>query len=288
MNTELLSQAYKDWMETIGYNTYTIKGNYLKTRDFLIYLNTQDISQIHQITPKHIQDWYTIQKQRKSHQTGKLLSNRTLNSYQTNLRLFSSYLHQTEQGSLEIQLTSEPEQAHQRQILTQAEINDLYTAAENSFNPLGNRVLLHLYYGCGLRRNEGIRLNKEDVQPEKGILYIKHGKGYKSRYIPLTESHIADFKTYLKTIENDTEPAFLRGETGKRMSRDIPNRRLKKLIRMTTNPQLQTKTIGLHTLRHSIATHLLQNGMEIELISKLLGHAFLDTTQIYLNVECKM
>lgn len=53
---------------------------------------------------------------------------------------------------------------------------------------------------------------------------------------------------------------------------------------MTTNPQLQTKTIGLHTLRHSIATHLLQNGMEIELISKLLGHAFLDTTQIYTHL----
>lgn len=284
MNTELLSQAYKEWMETLGYNLSTIKGNYLKTRDFLQYLQTQHITQLADITANHIKAWYTTQKQRKSKQTGKLLSNRTLNHYQTNLRLFSSYLHQTEQGSLDIQLSSEPEQEHQRQILTQAEIQDLYTAAENSFNPLENRILLHLYYGCGLRRNEGIQLNKEDVQPEKGVLLVKHGKGYKSRIIPITESQIIDFKQYLKKLENDTEPAFLRGDTGKRMYKDCPNRRLKKLIQQTNNYPLKSKTIGLHTLRHSIATHLLQNGMEIELISKLLGHAFLDTTQIYTHL----
>jgi integrase/recombinase XerD len=292
MNIQRLTQGYKEWMQTIGYHSCTISSHYGRIKNFLHYVKQQKAKGLQDITPEQIQAWYKIKKQMIHPQTGKQLSASTLNHHQCALRLFSSYLYHTGQGSLDITLHNEPVGEHHRSILTKEEITQLYTVAENSDKPLQDKILLHLYYSCGLRRNEGIRLNIQDIFTDKGILYISKGKGYTDRYIPLPDSLTGDFTRYLNTLKrnsgqrNNATP-LLQNETGKRVYTDYPGRRLKKLITATENQNLIEKSPGLHSLRHSIATHLLQNGMDIELISKLLGHAYLDTTQIYTHlVEC--
>ena len=98
---------------------------------------------------------------------------------------------------------------------------------------------------------------------------------------------------YLQNYLFDTRPLFLRtnkteaflvSKQGKRMNGQTILLRLKILIQRTENPGLQEKETGLHTLRHSIATHLLASGMKLESISKFLGHSSLESTQIYTHL----
>ena len=117
------------------------------------------------------------------------------------------------------------------------------------------------------------------------MLYVRKGKGYKERYVPFTESIKTDFKIYLqecrpKLVKEQTEEAFLTNNQGKRIGSTAQNKRLKELLKQTGI----TKPIGLHSLRHSIATHLMKSGMSIEDIAKFLGHAHLSSTQIYTHI----
>lgn len=121
---------------------------------------------------------------------------------------------------------------------------------------------------------------------EKGLLYVRKGKGYKERYVPFTESVKTDFRLYLQEsrpqlVKDRPEEAFLVNSKGQRLSSTAQSKRLKELL----NGASITKPIGLHGLRHSIATHLLKSGMQIEDIAKFLGHAYLSSTQIYTHIS---
>ncbi|MHB8209093.1 tyrosine-type recombinase/integrase [Mucilaginibacter sp.] len=109
----------------------------------------------------------------------------------------------------------------------------LYNAIDENTTGLRDRAMLSVYYGCGVRSNEGIQLNVSDILLEKGLLYVRKGKGYKERYVPFVESQYQDFKNYL----NYCRPGLVKGKT---------------LQERTGNEALQNKQVGLHTLRHSI------------------------------------
>ena len=184
-------------------------------------------------------------------------------------------------------------------ILTQEEIKLLYKITSLPYEPkkndkgivyheamqLRDRAMLSIFYGCALRRNEAYCLEINDIVFEKSVLHVRKGKGYKERMVPITKQSLEHLQNYLYDARpyfcNDKNEAFFVTHYGKRLGGTMMLRRLQQLIQLTGNATLQNKDIHLHTLRHSIATHLLQNGMKLERIKEFLGHSSLESTQIY-------
>lgn len=145
--------------------------------------------------------------------------------------------------------------------------------------------MLTVFYSCELRRNEVYHLDMSDINFEKSVLHVRKAKGYKERLVPITQQSLQHLQNYLYDARpyfcNDRNEAFLVTQTGKRLSGQAMLIRLKQLVQLTANTALQNKDIRLQPLRHSIATHLLQNGMKLERIKEFLGHSSLESTQIY-------
>lgn len=280
-----LTEGFKEWLHIIGYAPSTIDSLPRRAAELLEHAEKQGITNILHIQNHHIKTFYQLLKIKKSEQTGELLKNSTLNGIIRAWKLFSHYLEETDQGTLSIDIPYEIDDTIEREILTTQEIKALYNAADESILGLRDRAILSVYYGCGLRSNEGLCLNLTDVMVEKGLLYVRKGKGYKERYVPFTEAVKTDFRLYLqecrpKLVKERNEEAFLVNNQGKRIGSSTQTKRLKALL----NQANITKPIGLHNLRHSIATHLLKSGMQIEDIARFLGHAYLSSTQIYTHI----
>lgn len=280
-----LTEGFKQWLHIIGYAPSTIDSLPRRAAELLEYAHTQGIYSLSHIQNYHIRAYYETLKTRKSTQTGQLLRNSTLNGIIRAWRLFAHYLEETDQGTLNVDIPYEIDESIEREILTTQEIKALYNAADESILGLRDRAILSVYYGCGLRSNEGLSLNLSDVMVENGMMYVRKGKGYKERYVPFTESLRTDFRLYLhecrpKLVKQTSEEAFLVSNNGRRISSTAQTKRLKELLKQAGI----TKPIGLHNLRHSIATHLLKSGMQIEDIAKFLGHAYISSTQIYTHI----
>ena len=167
-------------------------------------------------------------------------------------------------------------------ILTQEEIGTLYEHCRTA----QEWAIMHLCYGCGLRRSEVQNLNVTDVHLDKKLLFVRKGKGKKRRVIPITEMVAKDLEKYLEirafsVTENET--SFLIDSKGNRMLGSTIYKTFKSLLKRTKNHPDQN--ISLHHLRHSIATHLLENEMSIEMVRNFLGHQSLKTTQIYTRIN---
>jgi integrase/recombinase XerD len=163
---------------------------------------------------------------------------------------------------------------------------ELHLLQQNCTKPL-EACIIALGYGCGLRRNEMVQLNIDDIRLSEQVLVVKCGKNGKSREVPIAGKLIPVLKEYLiaerpcRIIGSEMPDAFFLSNTGKRMSGNYLNKSLKKIAGRCDNQQLQSKRITLHTLRHSIATHLMESGGGFEQVRQFLGHAEIDTTQLY-------
>lgn len=148
---------------------------------------------------------------------------------------------------------------------------------------LGQRdcALFTLLYGCGLRIDEALSLNLSDM-PRDGYLRVV-GKGRKERQVPVIEIVERTLKNYLETCpfpaEND-RPIFI-GVKGERLNQGVAQKAMRNLRTNLGLPENATP----HALRHSFATHLLQNGANLREIQELLGHASLSTTQRYTEIN---
>lgn len=296
-------QSFREWLDVLGYAESTVYGMPNCLREFLHYMEQQGKSQIKDIENKYIKEYYRQLKQRTNTRYGGGLSPSYLNKHLQTLQKFSDYLRQS--GRLQIPKLYIPqeEDTHEiKHVLTQEEVQQLYKATNlyptdtERIAPwmyealaLRDRAMLTIFYGCGLRRNEAIHLDINDIQAEKNYIYVKKGKNYKERFVPVNRTGITHLQNYLyesrpRFLKNEKEEAFLISQRGKRITGESLLLRVKLLVMRTDNIELQQKEIGLHTLRHSIATHLLQNGMKLEAIAKFLGHSSLESTQIYTHL----
>ena len=154
-----------------------------------------------------------------------------------------------------------------------------------------DRAMLGIYYGCGLRKSEGVALDVSDILTQRGLVHVRKGKGSKERYVPISEKsleHITEYLQYgrdfLVSSSSFSTEAFFVNQYGERCSDQALTLSLRRLVKDSSNGSLQGKRPSLHTLRHSIATHLMQSGMQIELIQQFLGHQSLESTQIYTHL----
>ena len=173
--------------------------------------------------------------------------------------------------------------ASTRRAVSRAVIDRLYHAAADDVRAT---VLLHLLYGCGLRRMEVVDLNVGDVDHQKGLLYVRSGKGKKRRVIPLAARVAVGLKNYQKRerwrwVIGGNGGALLLNDRGGRMLGGTINKRVAALVKKAKVKEVVTP----HVLRHSVATHLVAGGMDLERVRDFLGHAHLETTQIYTHVK---
>ncbi len=144
-----------------------------------------------------------------------------------------------------------------------------------------NRTIFTLLYGCGLRIDEALSLDIKDL-PRDGFLRVI-GKGNKERQIPILDqvsTAIDQYRNSCPFPETTDRPLFL-GTRGKRLNQGMAQKAMRNLRKQLNLPETATP----HALRHSFATHLLQNGANLREIQELLGHASLSTTQRYTDVN---
>jgi integrase/recombinase XerD len=163
-------------------------------------------------------------------------------------------------------------------VLTKEEVKKILDFSNNS----KSKLMVSLMYACGFRVSELINLKVKDLNFEEKIGYVKQAKGRKDRVFNIPE-FILDllFKQVSKQKDSGSEFVFS-GPNGR-----LSSRNLQKIVSKSAKRAGVNKEVHCHTLRHSFATHLLENGVDIRKIQELLGHSDLSTTQIYTHISTK-
>jgi len=162
-------------------------------------------------------------------------------------------------------------------VLSQEEVLEIIRCTQN----LKHRAILTLIYSCGLRISELTNLELVDFHIERKQLIIKNGKGRKDRYVSLADSFLPLLSNYYYSYK--PKVYFVEGQNGGKYSTES----VRQFLRKSCSRAQIKKTVTPHTLRHSYATHLLENGVDIRYIQSLLGHAKPETTMIYTHVRRK-
>jgi integrase/recombinase XerD len=285
-----LLKEYKADLGALGYGNSSVKTYPRCLQEFLSRLEQQQINSIRKIQQGHITAHHAYLQQRPTLYRGGALSGSTISQHLFAIRTCFAFLERTGQ------LKENPMSAlafaapvkEERVILTITEVKALYAAA----GTLRDKAILGLFYGCGLRRNEAVKLNSSDIHFKDALLYVREGKGKKRRVIPMSLQVASDLKNYylherhryITKKEKQNEEAFILNNSGTRMQGLGYDTLLKKLLDQSIIPHLKEQ-VSLHILRHSIASHLLENGVKIEQVRDFLGHSSLNVTQVYAHIR---
>lgn len=305
-------KSYREWLDVLGYSTQAKKSWPVCVQEMLHYFEKKGITALKDIDSKDIQTYYQkYLKQRPNKSRAGALSSAALNQHLTGIRKFAEYLRQVGRMDIPTPSVRYEEKNNRLVFLSEEEVHQLFIATHQQpdYNFAPNwknrreqairmlehiagrdRAMLAVFYGCGLRRNEGVHLDVSDINFDRALLHVRKGKKNKERLVPVSKTSLK----YLQEYVYDHRPEILQGrktealfvsKDGKRIDGQGLIIRLKQLQQRTGNTELQEKEIGLHTLRHSIATHLLKAGMDMENISRFLGHSSLESTQIYTHLS---
>ena len=275
----------REWLAVLGYAESSVREIPRRAEEFLAFLEINGVEEIASIQKENLQDFlFFLQTRENYRRTGKL-SQSHINKYIQSLKLLSKYVRQTGQGIFTLKAPMLKRVETQRKALSKSEVRQLYQACSNSLMGHRDRAMLSLAYGCGLRRNELENLWVEDVLEERKLIFVRKGKNYKQRYVPMHEQVLKDITKYVSItrtywIKGDYNELFI-SSYGPPLSSQSLAKRLEQLAKKTGID----KPVSLHVLRHSIATHLLNSGMNIHQISKFLGHTSLESTQIYTHLS---
>ncbi|MGJ1030087.1 site-specific tyrosine recombinase XerD [Enterococcus gallinarum] len=247
------------------------------------------------LTEQHIKDWQAVDRVlilsflQQLQQSGK--SSATIIRMVSSLRRFHQFLRQerfTDHDPMQ-HIDSPKKQQKLPDTLSLSEVERLIETPDTK-EVLGirDRAILEVMYATGLRVSELIGLQLKDLHLSMGLLQTT-GKGDKERIVPLGDLAIQWIETYLEearpflTRKHPEESHLFVNNHGKQLSRQGIWKNLKALVRKAGI----TKNVTPHTLRHSFATHLLENGADLRTVQELLGHADISTTQIYTHITKK-
>lgn len=162
------------------------------------------------------------------------------------------------------------------EVLTKEEVKKLIEAAETS----KSRLIIKLLYSAGLRVSELVNLRKQDISLQEKIGWVRRGKGKKDRFFIIADKIAKELKKQM-----EKQPTHLYIFSTSTSDKPLTPRNIQKIIKKAALKADIKKKVSPHTLRHSYATHLLELGTDIRKIQVLLGHANLNTTQIYTHIS---
>ncbi len=275
-----LIQAYENYLTKVKQASNNTVSSYMRDiRQFSAWLQKERV-EILAVSQDHISAYLTyLQQQGKSGAT----ASRTLAS----LKNFYSYVVTTgflEESPVSGELHVERGEKKLPQILTGKEV-ELLLSQPASVDPKGfrDKAMLELMYATGIRVTELIDLNVEDVNLELGIVKCTSAK--KSRAIPLYPAALKALSVYLRDVRagmiaEPSETALFVNVSGGRMSRQG----FWKILKQYQTKAGIEKDITPHTLRHSFAVHLLENGADLGSLQELMGHSDISSTQMYTHM----
>lgn len=276
----LLSASYKEWLTLLGYSSLSIPSLTLAVTDFLQYQERENKVSLGELQASDANEFIaTVQRERNC-------SNGHVNKLVQALNLFSRYIRETNRCDIGFNLQRLEETRSEPTWLSKQEIQSLYEATGDHVLGIRDRAMLAVFYGCGLRLNEGASLELKDINRSSKLLHVRKGKHYKERLVPVASKSFEAISFYIDygrpqlLQEKKTEMLFIDANKGCAMQKQSLYVRIKQLVKKAGIK----KKVGTHTLRHSIATHLLQSGMKLERIQQFLGHSNLDSTQLYTHL----
>jgi integrase/recombinase XerD len=288
----VLSEAFLQWMAVTNYSESTIKNRKTYLRYFIIWCDERGLTQPSEITRPIIERYqrYLYYYRKKD---GHPLSFRSQHTRLTSVRSFFKWLaknnHILYNPAYDLEL---PKLEHRlpKHVLTEKESEKIINMPDvNESLGIRDRAILEVLYSTGMRRMELIGLKLYDLDRDRGTVIIRQGKGKKDRMIPIGERALAWIDKYLNEIrpslvlDPDDGTIFLTT-----YNEPFTKNRLTQLVRDYVNASDIGKKGACHLFRHTMATIMLENGADIRFIQQMLGHARLDTTQIYTQVSIRM
>jgi integrase/recombinase XerD len=161
-------------------------------------------------------------------------------------------------------------------VLTKEEVKQLFNALQNK----KSKLMISLAYACGFRVSELVNLKVADLNFNEMVAHVRQAKGKKDRVVNLPAFLLEDLKEQVSHQQADKQEYLFTGPNGQ-----LTERNIQKIVMAAAKKAGIEKEVHPHTLRHSFATHLLENGVDIRKIQELLGHADLSTTQIYTHIS---
>ncbi len=259
----------------------TLKSYYYDLKTYIYYLQNQGINNIDNIKTENVEAYLKWLSNKKTATT-------TMAHQLTTIRNFHKHLFR--QHLIENDVTDSLARPKLRKkipnVLSAEEINNLLDIPLESAFDYRNKAMLELMYGSGLRISELINVTLDDIDFINCVIRVL-GKGSKERILPLGEYSIDSLQKYLQhrpeLVKKTNSNMLFLNNHGKPITRQGFFKILKKLL----DKKNISKTVTPHTLRHSFATHLLDNGADLRSIQELLGHADITTTKIYTHVSDK-
>ncbi|MCL2132431.1 MAG: tyrosine-type recombinase/integrase [Lentimicrobiaceae bacterium] len=299
MNTgyKTIQTEYATWLGTLGYSDGVIYDCKFRIKDFFEWLENHSVFSIKDLTVKHITEYHTYLETRPNKKLqGRLLSASHLNHNFFSIDKLLEFLHNYGMTTAPVPTNyriemDEEKRIRKIEVFTQEEIKTLYNYIPNmyQYRPFDERqekqyelkLIFALFYACGLRLTEGCKLRIQDVDFDKKTIFVEQGKNYKDRIVPMSAGVYKDLQDYIYNFRHKLKLNHNRLFISDKVSLHF---KLKYLQNECDNENIKAKRLSPHVLRHSIATHLLENGMNIENISLFLGHSSLDSTQIYTHL----
>ena len=266
-----------------GLSENTIASYGIDLKLFLEYLRENEIPSFKQVNKEVIVNYMQAEKNNNK-------ANSSILRSVSSLRKFFQYLAQEKiiEKDPMLLIDTPKKKQHLPQVLTKEEVEKLLHSP-NTGQVLGlrDRAMLELMYATGLRISEIINLKLEDLHLTMGTLQTL-GKGHKERIVPVGDEAIKWINRYLeearpKLLKQKRSNYLFLNFHGNNLTRQGVWKKLKPEVRKAG---IQ-KNITPHTLRHSFATHILENGADLRIVQELLGHADISTTQIYTHLSNK-
>lgn len=263
---KIIISSFVTYLKGKRYSESTIKTYFNFVSDFIDFIQPKPISDLtNKDVEKFLEDIFAPRKYSISSQR----------QFISAIKLFSIYFEKCKIENLT--LTRPKKDKKLPAVLSQIEV---ILILQNTIN-LKHRAVLGLLYASGLRIGELINLELKNIDIQRKQLHIENAKGRKDRYVSLADSYIPLLMNYLNSYK--PEKYFVEGKIATKYSANSVRSFLKKSCKLAGIRKLVTP----HTLRHSYATHLLENGIDLRLIQELLGHARPETTMIYTHVSKK-
>jgi integrase/recombinase XerD len=293
MTFEHYLTGYLEYLAAKGYAQGTLRWRKTYLRQLFTYLDQQRITTFQNVTGDHIDNYRVYLKTEHRTVRGTLLAGSSFSSHLQAITDFFLWLEKTRQILITPVIkplwSKTPKPLKLPHVLTEEEAVKIIEASPlNTPYGLRDRAILEVLYSTGIRRMELINLNMEDFFLKRQELFIKQGKGKKDRLVPVGEYAVKFTEAYLKLVrpwlvEALDEKALFLTMNGQRLAPQT----LRVIISKAVKKSGVTKRVTPHTFRHSMATHMLRNGADIRHIQAILGHASVQSTEIYTHLTIK-